>query len=70
MTDFNQQNIENGNEMCNHNYNDINNTLVGMPKLKMVSPTKYYLQCQKCGEVFTIQRDDIDNIKEFLHQFF
>ena len=66
----NQQNIENGKEMCNHNYQDITNTLVGVPKIKMVSPNIYYLKCKICGEVISVNRNDISNIKEFIHPFF
>ena len=70
MKHENQQNIKNRKEMCNHNYQDTNNTLVGIPKIKMVSPNTYYLQCQQCGEIISIGRDDIFNIKEFMHTFF
>ena len=66
----NQQNTENRNEVCNHNYNDINNTLVGIPKFKMVSPNIYCLKCKICGEVISVSRNDISNIKEFIHTFF
>ena len=66
----NRQNIKNGKEMCNHNYQDIANTLIGVPKLKMVSPNTYYLKCKTCGGVMSVNRDDIFNIKEFMHTFF
>lgn len=70
MNNENQQNIKNGKEMCNHNYASLNNTLIGVPKLKMVAPTKYYLKCKLCGDVITINRDDISNIQDFIHLFF
>ena len=66
----NRQNTENRKEMCNHNYNDINNTLLGVPKFKMVSPNTYYLKCRMCGEVISVNRNDIPNVKEFIHTFF
>lgn len=66
----NLQNIKNETELCNHNYKDINNTLVGVPKLKMVTPTTYYLKCKICGDVISINQNDIDNIKEFIRNFF
>jgi hypothetical protein len=66
----NRQNIKNRKEMCNHNYLDQTNTLIGVPKLKMITPTTYYLKCKNCGEVISINRSDILNIKEFIHTFF
>ena len=70
MNNENQQNIKNGKEMCNHNYLDSSNTLVGVPKFKMVSPATYYLKCTICGEVISINRDIINNINEFIRTFF
>lgn len=70
MNNENQQNIKNGKEMCNHNYLDSSSTLVGVPKLKMITPTTYYLQCEICGEVVSVNSDEISNIKEFIHTFF
>ena len=70
MNTDNQQNIKNGKEMCNHNYKDTANTLIGVPKFKMVAPTTYYLKCKICGEVMSVNGDDISNIKEFIHTFF
>ena len=70
MNNENQQNINNGKEMCNHNYLDSSNTLVGVPKLKMVSPATYYLKCTICGEVIPINKDEISDIKEFIYTFF
>ena len=49
---------------------DINNTLIGVPKIKMVTPSQYYLKCQQCGEVITVNRKDINNIQDFMHLFF
>ena len=66
----NRQNIKNRKEMCNHNYKDITNTLVGVPKFKMVSPNIYYLKCTICGEVISVNKDDISNLKEFVCTFF
>ena len=57
-------------QTCNHNYMDNNNTLSGMPILKMVTPIKYHLQCKCCGEVFTISKSDIKDINYFLYKFF
>ena len=70
MNNENQRNIKNRKEMCNHNHLDSSNTLIGLPKFKMVNPTTYYLQCKVCGEVVSINRNDITNIKEFIHTFF
>ena len=70
MNTDNQQNIKNGKEMCDHNYKDTDNTLIGVPKFKMVTPTTYYLKCKICGEVMSVNGDDISNIKEFIHTFF
>ena len=70
MSNENQQNIKNGKEMCNHNYLDASNTLIGVPKLKMVNPTTYHLRCKHCGEVISVNRRDIDNFNEFIHTFF
>jgi Fe2+ or Zn2+ uptake regulation protein len=70
MFNTNQQTTENGKCMCNHNYMDINNTLIGVPKFKMVTPHQYYLKCQQCGDIITINRQDIDNIQNFMHTFF
>lgn len=70
MNNENQQNIKNGKEMCNHNYLDSSNTLMGVPKLKMVSPTTYHLQCKICGEVISVSKDNIGNINEFIRAFF
>ena len=66
----NQQNIENGKEMCNHNYKEITNTLIGVPKIKMVTPATYYLKCKICNEVVTINQSEISDIKEFIRTFF
>lgn len=70
MNNENQQNIKNGKEMCNHNYLDATNTLIGVPKLKMVNPATYHLRCKNCGEVLSVSRRDIDNFNEFIHTFF
>ena len=70
MNNENQQNTKNGKEMCNHNYLDASNTLVGVTKFKMVSPATYYLKCTVCGEVISVNRDTIRNINEFIHTFF
>ena len=70
MNNKNQQIVENSDNICNHYYNDINNTLTGIPKIKMVVPTKYYLQCKECGEVFTISENQIENIQDFMRRFF
>lgn len=56
--------------MCNHDYTNSNNTLVGIPKLKMVTPMKYYLKCKECGEVFIINTTEIEDKKRFLYRFF
>ena len=66
----NRQNIKNGKEMCNHNYKDVTSTLVGVPKLKMITPTTYCLKCKICGEVISVNGDEISNRKEFIHTFF
>jgi hypothetical protein len=65
-----RQNIKNGKEMCNHNYKDTANTLIGVPKFKMVNPTTYYLKCTICGEVISVNRADISDIKGFINTFF
>lgn len=70
MNDLNQKYITGEQKMCNHDYSNIENTLIGVPKLKMVTPTKYCLQCKQCGEVFTIDRNDIDDIQDFMSTFF
>lgn len=70
MNNENQQNIKNGKEMCNHNYLDSSNTLIGVPKLKMVTPTTYCLKCKLCGHVISVNRDDISDIKQFMYTFF
>ena len=70
MNNRNLKNTEGGQEMCNHNYKDINNTLVGIPKLKMVTPMKYCLQCKQCGEILTVSQDNINDIQDFLRTFF
>lgn len=56
--------------MCNHDYTDNNNTLIGIPKMKMVTPMKYYLQCKECGKIFTINASEIKDKKGFLCKFF
>ena len=56
--------------MCNHNYMDSDNTLVGIPSLKMVYPMQYHLQCKECGEIINVSQLDIKDIKQFLHMFF
>ena len=56
--------------MCNHDYTGNNNTLIGIPKMKMVTPMKYYLQCKECGEIFTINASEIEDKKGFLCKFF
>ena len=70
MNNENQQNIKNGKEMCNHKYLDSSNTLIGVPKLKMVIPATYYLKCTLCGHVVSVNRDNISDIKQFMHTFF
>ena len=70
MNNENQQNIKNKIETCNHNHRDAANTLIGVPKLKMVTPARYTLRCKQCGEVFSVGREEIPNIKEFLCTFF
>lgn len=66
----NRLNIKNGKDTCNHNYRDMTNTLLGVPKFKMVYPNMYYLKCQICGEVMSINRNEISDVKEFIHTFF
>ena len=56
--------------MCNHDYTDNNNTLIGIPKMKMVTPMKYYLQCKECKKIFTINASEIEDKKGFLCKFF
>lgn len=56
--------------MCNHDYTDNNNTLIGIPKMKMVTPMKYYLQCKECEKIFTINASEIEDKKGFLCKFF
>ena len=56
--------------MCNHDYTDNNDTLIGVPKMKMVTPMKYYLQCKECGKIFTINASEIEDKKRFLCKFF
>ena len=69
MNNENQQIIKNDNVGCNHNYQDNNNTLIGVPKLKMVTPAQYYLKCKICGEVVTVDANTIQDKKTFLHHF-
>lgn len=67
----NNKSIENKlSTVCNHNYNDINNTLIGIPSFKMVYPTKYSLRCTICGDVHTVEQSEIKDLKSFLHKFF
>lgn len=70
MKDKNQQKNKNGIESCNHNYKDNDNTLIGVTKIKMVSPATYYLRCTVCGEIVAVNRHDIVDIKEFFSAFF
>lgn len=70
MIQRNQQNIKNNKEKCEHDYKNINHTLIGIPKLQMVAPTTYYLKCKICGEIVTVNKNEIENIGEFLHAFF
>jgi hypothetical protein len=56
--------------MCNHDYVSDDNTLIGIPSLKMVYPPTYYLKCKECGTVITINHSDIKDIKGFLQCFF
>ena len=70
MNNENQQIIKNDHIGCNHNYQDDNNTLIGVPKLKMVTPTRYYLKCNLCGEIITVAANIIQDKKKFLHHFF
>lgn len=65
-----KKNTKNGEEICRHDYRQANSTLIGVPKFKMVVPSKYNLQCEVCGEVFTVSQDNIEDIKLFLHTFF
>lgn len=70
MLNVNQKTTKNGKCMCNHNYIDCNNTLIGVPKIKMVTPNQYYLRCQQCGEIITVNRQDINDIQHFIKTFF
>lgn len=70
MKDKNQQKNMNEMESCNHNYNDKDNTLIGVAKIKMVSPATYYLRCTVCGEIISVNKNDIVDIKEFFSAFF
>ena len=37
---------------CNHNPNDIDNSLKRLNRIEMVSPQKYYFQCEECKRFF------------------
>lgn len=42
---------------CNHNPNDIDNTLRAMPKATMIKPRKFYFQCSECNEIFAFLKE-------------
>lgn len=56
--------------VCNHNYNDSLNTLVGVPILKMTYPIKYCLRCKECDNIIYVNKSDINDVENFLHMFF
>jgi hypothetical protein len=55
---------------CKHDWKNYDNNLIGIPKLKMVVPTTYTLQCQCCGKIITVSQAEIINLKEFLQHYF
>ena len=42
---------------CNHNPNDIDNSLKMIKRIEMVIPQKYYFQCEGCKEFFTFVKN-------------
>lgn len=40
------------NYKCNHNPNDIDNSLRMLKNVEMVFPRKYYFQCEECKRFF------------------
>lgn len=44
-------------DRCNHNPNDIDNTLRAIPKANMLKPRKFYFQCTECKEMFAFLKE-------------
>ena len=55
---------------CKHDWKNYNNSLIGIPKMRMVVPATYTLKCQCCGEIITVSQAEITDLKEFLQQYF
>lgn len=57
------KNIRNySNYPCNHNINDINNTLKPLKVTKMIYPPKFQYMCTCCKSFFTFQKDEKGNL--------
>lgn len=44
-------------EKCNHNPNDIDNSLKMIKKATMVKPRKFYFQCEECKNMFAFLKE-------------
>lgn len=44
-------------ERCNHNPNDIDNSLKMIQKATMVKPRKFYFQCEECKKMFAFLKE-------------
>ena len=42
---------------CNHNPNDIDNSLKIIKRVEMVNPQKYYFQCEECKDFFVFVKN-------------
>lgn len=42
---------------CNHNPNDIDNSLKMIKRVEMVFPQQYHFQCEECKKIFTFTRN-------------
>lgn len=42
---------------CNHNPNDIDNSLKMLKKATMVQPRKFYFQCDECKNFFAFLKE-------------
>lgn len=52
--------------MCEHDFRRPTDTLTLLPIRRMVSPAKYILQCKECGQIITVNENEVGKIDTFL----